>query len=268
MGTLSTPGRLLLVPNSLDLGTGSEVDLRELLPQQVIQQAAGLGHWVAENAKTTRGFLKRVHALVPLALPLQQVQITELPRPAKGGARPGAAPADFKALLAPALAGHDLGLLSEAGMPAVADPGADLVLAAQGLGLTVLPLAGPSALLLALAASGLNGQRFAFEGYLPVDAAERAARIRALEGQSARQQQTQIVIETPYRNQALLTALVQHLQPTTRLAVASGLSLPQASCRTFSVADWRQRLGALGASSDQQVLAPRLPAVFSWLATG
>ncbi len=273
MGSVSAPpprpgahGRLLLVPNSLDLGTGIDVDLRELLPQDVIRQAAGLQHWVAENARTTRAFLKRVAALVPLALPLQQILITELPRPGKGGARPAGPAPDLRPLLAPALAGHDLGLLSEAGMPAVADPGAELVWAAQGLGLTVLPLPGPSALLLALAASGLNGQRFAFEGYLPVDAAERAARIRALDAQSARWQQTQIVIETPYRNQALLSALVQQLLPDSRLAVASGLSLPQARCRTMSVQAWRQLQATDPAWLAQDLLGSKLPAVFSWLA--
>lgn len=251
------PGRLLLVPNTLDLGTETEVPLDTVLPQAVIAQAAALGHWVCENAKTTRALLKRVQALVPLAQPLQQIQITELPRPAKGGGRPSAPP-DLRPLLAPALAGHDVGLLSEAGLPAVADPGAALVQAAHALGLVVVPLSGPTSLLLALAASGLNGQSFAFVGYLPVEPAARAARIRDLEALSRRQQQTQIAIETPYRNDALLAALVQHLQPTTRLAVASGLTLPGARCETRSVADWR--------AAGTAVLGGRLPAVFSWLA--
>ena len=256
-----TGGRLLLVPNGLDLGTGAEVDLREVLPMAVIARAASLGHWAAENAKTTRAFLKRVDAIVPLAQPLQSIAITELPRPAKGGAqgRPAAAP-DLRPLLAPALAGHDLGLLSEAGMPAVADPGAALVQAAHDAGLTVEPLVGPSALLLALAASGLNGQQFAFVGYLPVEAAARAARIRELEALSRRQQQTQIAIETPYRNDALLSALIEHLQPSTRLAVASGLTLPQARCLAMSIKQWREPLA-------RPPLGDRLPAVFSWLAS-
>ena len=169
-------GKLVLVPNTLDLGTGCEVDLREVLPQAVIERAARLTHWVTENAKTTRALLKRVDQLVPLALALQQIQIMELPRPAKGGAAARGAAADLKPLLAPALAGHDLGLLSEAGLPAVADPGAALVQVAHAMGIAVEPLAGPSSLLLALAASGLNGQSFAFVGYLPVDAGSRAAR--------------------------------------------------------------------------------------------
>jgi len=253
----TTPGRLLLVPNTLDLGTDTEVPLDTVLPQAVIAQAARLGHWVCENAKTTRALLKRVHALVPLAQPLQQIQITELPRPPKGGGKP-APPPDLRPLLAPALAGHDVGLLSEAGLPAVADPGAALVQAAHALGLVVVPLSGPTSLLLALAASGLNGQSFAFVGYLPVEPAARAARIRELEALSRRSQQTQIAIETPYRNDALLAALVQHLQPTTQLAVASGLTLPAARCETRSVAAWRHAPAA--------ALGGRLPAVFSWLA--
>ena len=253
----AAPGRLLLVPNTLDLGTETEVPLDTVLPQAVIAQAARLGHWVCENAKTTRALLKRVHALVPLAQPLQQIQITELPRPPKGGGKP-APPPDLRPLLAPALVGHDVGLLSEAGLPAVADPGAALVQAAHALGLVVVPLSGPTSLLLALAASGLNGQSFAFVGYLPVEPAARAARIRELEALSRRSQQTQIAIETPYRNDALLAALVQHLQPATQLAVASGLTLPGARCETRSVAAWRGTPAA--------TLGGRLPAVFSWLA--
>ena len=256
-----TLGRLVLVPNALDLGTDTEVDLRDVLSRAVISRAAGLHYWVAENAKTTRALLKRVEQLVPLALPLQRIQISELPRPPKGGAvARGTAPApDLKPLLSPALAGHDVGLLSEAGLPAVADPGAALVQAAHGLGLRVEPMAGPSSLLLALAASGLNGQSFAFVGYLPVEAAARAVRIRELEALSRRQGQSQIAIETPYRNDALLAALVQHLQPSTQLAVACGLTLPGERCESRSVAAWRAQAAA--------PLGGRLPAVFSWLAT-
>jgi 16S rRNA (cytidine1402-2'-O)-methyltransferase len=184
----------------------------------------GLGHWVAENAKTTRAFLKRVDAVVPLARPLQAIQIAELPHPQKGSR---AAPTPLmETLLAPALHGEDLGLISEAGLPAVADPGAALVQAAHAHKLAVVALAGPSSLMLALAASGLNGQSFAFVGYLPVDGGERASRIRELETLSRRTAQTQIVIETPYRNEVVLTGLLAALQPTTRLSVSCGLTLP------------------------------------------
>ena len=255
-------GTLVLVPNTLDLGTDHEGDLRDVLPQAVIERAAVLGFWVAENAKTTRALLKRVSQWVPLALPLQQIQIQELPRPAKGGAAPAratSAPADLRPLLAPALAGHDVGLLSEAGLPAVADPGALLVAAAHEAGIAVQPLAGPSSITLALAASGLHGQCFAFQGYLPTDPASRAARLRELESRSAREQQTQIVIETPYRNAALAAALLETLRPETRLSIAHGLTLPGGWCRTRAVRGWRAQLPAFG---DRP-----LPAVFLWLAT-
>jgi 16S rRNA (cytidine1402-2'-O)-methyltransferase len=251
-------GCLILVPNTLDFGVAQGVappDIRDVLPLGVIRVAAGLGHWVAENAKTTRAFLKRVDAVQPLRLALQEVQITELPRPRKGSAQAPAA--DWPALLAPALLGHDIGLISEAGLPAVADPGAALVAAAHASGLRVQALPGPSALLLALAESGLHGQSFAFVGYLPVEAGQRAARIRELESLSRRAGQTQLMIETPYRNAALLAALLAQLQPSTRLAVSCGLTLPGAITRSALVQAWR---------ADPLSLPADVPAVFSLLA--
>jgi len=254
-------GTLFLVPNTLDFGIeGEQADLQEVLPLGVIRTAARLTHWVAENGKTTRAFLKRVNAVVPLALALQQLSIEELPRPGKGGARPSAHGGDQAAverLLAPLHAGHDLGLISEAGLPAVADPGAALVRAAHAGGLRVVPLAGPSSLLLALAASGLNGQSFTFVGYLPIDNADRAARIRELESHSRRLKQTQLMIETPYRNEALLGGLLDHLNASTELSVSCGLTLAGGWTRSASVASWRA--------------APRdvpkdIPAVFALLA--
>ena len=267
-------GALILMPNTLDHGTpGVETPLDELLPLAVIRRAAGLAHWVAENAKSARAFLKRVDAVVPLATPLQAIAIVALPRPPKGrptpprrstvarGAREATvdAPIDaaIDALLAPARAGHDLGLIAEAGLPAVADPGAALVAAAHRGGIRVIALPGASSLLLALASSGLNGQSFAFVGYLPVEEAARAARIRELEAVSARYAQTQIAIETPYRNSALLEALLAALAPTTQLSVACGLTLAGGFNRSDGVAGWRVRPAALPAD---------VPAVFAWLA--
>lgn len=251
------PGRLILMPNTLDFGVDDSLDLREVLPQRVIEQAAQLGHWAAENAKTTRALLKRVDAISPLAQPLQAVEITELPRPPKGGKPAGDDSAAWRALLAPALAGHDVGLISEAGLPAVADPGARLVACAHEARIEVVPLSGPSSLLLALAASGLNGQSFAFVGYLPVDAAARAARIRELEALSAKAQQTQLLIETPYRNEAMRQALLGALKPGTRLSISVGLTLPGGWTRTATVAEWKRAAPAL---------PDRIPAVFSLLA--
>lgn len=254
-------GRLLLVPNTLDTGLAPDravPAIDEVLPLGVIRAAAALGHWVCENAKTTRAFLKRVDAVVPLALPLQSIVMHELPRPPKGKAGLQAMDAAvWRALLAPALAGHDIGLSSEAGLPAVADPGAALVQAAHGLGIPVLALPGPSALLLALAASGLHGQHFAFVGYLPVDPAARSARIRELEATSHRLQQSQVMIEAPYRNAALLGALLADLQAGTRLAVSCGLTLADGLNRSDTVAGWRRTPSRVPVDT---------PAVFSLLA--
>lgn len=251
-------GTLYLVPNALDFGidgADAAVPLDDVLPLGALRIAARLEHWVAENARSTRAFLKRVDRIVPLAKPLQQIDIVELPRPAKGG-KDSTAP-DLAPLLSPLRHGADLGLISEAGLPAVADPGAALVQAAHAESLDVIALPGPSSLLLALAASGLNGQSFAFVGYLPVEAAARAARLRELEALSRKARQTQLLIETPYRNAAMLQAMLDHLQPGTRVSVSCGLTTPGAFTRSDTVARWRARPSRLPADR---------PAVFSLLA--
>lgn len=236
-------GTLFLVPTPLDFGCEpADAPLTQWLSDQTLRQAAGLRHWITENAKSTRGFLKRVQATHPLCAPLQEMQIQELPRAAhkKGDHLPDAATdAAARTLLQPALQGHAMGLVSEAGVPAVADPGSAVVRAAHALGVRVVPLVGPNALLLALAASGLNGQHFSFVGYLPQDTAARAQTIRTLEQATHRQGLTHLMIETPYRNAALLQALLQHLQPHTRLCVASALTLPNESIHTDTVQSWR-----------------------------
>ena len=232
-------GALLLVPNTLDLGAAPQ-PLAAQLPHAVIARAAAIGHWVVEDARSARSFLKRVHEVVPLAQPLQTLAIAEMPRARKGSG--DAVPvATWSALLAPALVGHDIGVLSEAGLPAVADPGAALVQAAHAVGLIVEALPGASSLLLALAASGCNGQSFAFVGYVPQDAAARQKRLLELEALSRRASQTQVLIEAPYRNAALLQALVQTLSPTTRLAMSCGLTLPTAWTRSDLISAWRAR---------------------------
>lgn len=237
-------GRLYLVPAPLDFGTDSPMPLEQTLPAATLQTAARLTHWICENAKSARAYLKRVNECHALAAPLQAQAIQELPRAVhkKGDHRPDASHGfDARPLLAPALQGQDMGLLSEAGMPAVADPGSSVVRAAHALGLDVVPLVGPVSLLLALAASGLNGQNFAFVGYLPQDSDARAQRIRELETLALKTGQTQLFIETPYRNTVLLEALLATLRKDTRLALASGLTLPQARLRSAPVQDWRQR---------------------------
>lgn len=245
---MSTPqatskGRLLLVPTPLDFGCATLAPITDVLPTATLAAAAQTTHWITENAKSTRAFLKRVSEHQPLALPLQQQTITELPREVhkKGDHKAGHQGGfDARPLLQATLEGHDVGLVSEAGMPAVADPGSSVVRAAHDLGLQVVPLVGPVSLLLTLAASGLNGQNFAFVGYLPQDAGERATRLKQLESLALKTGQTQMWIETPYRNPAMLGALLQTLQPNTRLAIASGLTLASASIQSCSVAAWKK----------------------------
>jgi len=254
-----TPGRLLLMPNTLDLGA-AEVPLTDVLANGVIVAASRLLHWVVEDARSARAFLNRVNRIAPLAQPLQQTLISELPRPPKGSPRPAPAPANgtspWAALLAPALAGADIGLLSEAGLPGVADPGALLVAAAHDLGIPVVALSGPSSITLAIAASGLNGQSFVFHGYLPADGAARKARLRELEQVSRKLQQTQVFIETPYRNAAMLETALETLQPATRLAISCGLTLAEGWSSTRGVAQWK---------AARVQLPDRVPAVFSLL---
>ena len=233
-------GRLFLVPAPLDFGCAVQAPLQDVLPERTLLCASQLTHWICENAKSARAYLKRIHEIHPLARPLQELQITELPREVhKKGDHGGSF--DARPLLAATLDGLDTGLLSEAGMPAVADPGSSVARAAQDLGIEVVPLVGPVSLLLALAASGLNGQNFAFVGYLPQDSAERARRIRELESLALKSGQSQLFIETPYRNAALWQALLQTLQHNTRLAVSSGLTLPQAFNRSMPVKAWKQQ---------------------------
>ena len=233
-------GRLLLVPAPLDYGCNAQAALENAMPAGTLRAASRLHYWICENARTTRAYLKRVNVLQPLSVPLQELHIQELPRAVhKKGDHHGEF--DARPLLAPALAGHDVGLVSEAGMPAVADPGSSVVRAAHDLGLPVVPLVGPVSLLLALAASGLNGQEFAFVGYLPQDPPTRARRVRELETRALQEGQTQLFIETPYRNAVLMQTLLKTLSPATRLAVSSGLTLPTAQSHSMTIANWRKQ---------------------------
>lgn len=230
------PGTLFLIPNTLGPTDAQPGALNHVLPGQVQALTSQLGYFVAENAKTARAFLKLVAIDHPLARPLQEIRIAEL--------NVNTPPAALSALLEPLLAGEDAGLVSEAGVPAVADPGADLVRLAHQHGIAVRPLVGPSSLLLAVMASGLNGQSFAFNGYLPTDAAARAKRIRELEARSRAEKQTQLLIETPYRNGQMLEALAATLQSGTLVCVATDLSLASESVRTLTAAKWKAQLAA------------------------
>jgi 16S rRNA (cytidine1402-2'-O)-methyltransferase len=233
-------GKLYLVPAPLDFGCAVQAPLTDVMPAATLARAAQLTHWICENAKTARAYLKRINELHPLARPLQDLHITELPREVhKKGDHGGNF--DARPLLAAAVAGTDIGLVSEAGMPAVADPGSSVARAAHALEIEVVPLVGPVSLLLALAASGLNGQNFAFVGYLPQEPVERSRRIKELESLALKTGQTQLFIETPYRNAALWSALLQALQHNTQLAVSSGLTLAGAVNRSASVKTWKQQ---------------------------
>ncbi len=209
----------------------------DALPAPALEIIRTLRDFAVENAKTARAFL----GAVGMNVRELNIQVVE---------------DDVAPLLKPLREGRPLGLLSEAGCPAIADPGALLVEAAQRAGFRVVPLVGPSSIVLALMASGLEGQRFAFCGYLPRESAQRAQRIRELEQRSRRERETEIFIETPYRNDALLGALVATCRPATRLCVAADLTLPSESIATRSIAEWRRAAAPIG----------RRPAVFLLLA--
>jgi len=202
---------------------------QESLPPNVLATIHPLRYFVVEQAKTARAFLKASGT----ELALQELQLEELNEHTKA--------TELDHLLAPLRAGHDVGLLSEAGCPAVADPGANLVALAQQENIRVVPLIGPSSLLLALMASGLNGQRFAFQGYLPAKEAERSKTLRELESESRKRQQTQLFIETPYRNRAMFDAILQTCQPGTRLTVATDLTQPGESVVTRTIGQWKKQ---------------------------
>ncbi len=218
------PGTLVLVPVSL-----GDVQWSHFLPEEAQRAAASIRHFVVENAKSARAQLKGIGHPVPL----RELDLRPLPD--------NASATELDALLAPALAGHDVGLMSDAGCPAVADPGARLVARAHALGLRVKPLVGPSSILLALMASGLNGQSFAFCGYLPVAEAERDARLRRLEEESRRLGRTQIFIETPYRNGRLYDALLRVCDASTQICVARDLTTDSEWIRTLPADAWRRR---------------------------
>jgi len=216
-------GSLYLLPNTL-----GETAPEAVISAAVLNRARSLDYVIAEDPKAARAFLKRIGS----TRALQSIRVERLDHNTKA--------ADVASLLEPVLAGRDAGLLSEAGMPAVADPGADLVRLAHGRGVRVVPLSGPSSILLALSASGLGGQRFAFHGYLPVAATELVPALKELERQSRRLRQTQVFIETPYRNERTLATMLRALDPATLVCVATDLTLESETVRTQTVAAWRK----------------------------
>lgn len=228
-------GALYLVPNALGSLEAGEA-LAAIIPAEVQKITARLDYFIAENAKTARAFLKLTGAATPLSKPIQEIAIAEL--------NVNTDPSTLKSLLKPILEGRDAGLISEAGVPAVADPGANLVRLAHEHGISVKPLVGPSSLLLAVMASGLNGQSFAFNGYLPIDAEQRIKRLKELEKRSRQEKQTQLFIETPYRNAAMLEAMADACQPGTLVCVATDLTLPSESIATRKASEWKKLLAS------------------------
>jgi 16S rRNA (cytidine1402-2'-O)-methyltransferase len=219
---MTAPGTLYLVPNLLGAG-----DPELAIPPAVRNIVLGLDYFIVETPKAARAFLK----VSGTAKPLQELRIEAIPGKPES--------ASIKQLLAPLTTGGNGGLISDAGVPAVADPGALVVREAHRLGIKVVPLVGPSSILLALMASGLQGQRFAFHGYLPVEEARLIVELKRLETESARHDQTQVFIETPYRNERMLKVLCTSLQPSTQLCVAADLTLPSEEVTTRGVAQWR-----------------------------
>lgn len=219
------PGTLFLIPAPL-----GEVDFAEIIPAHVQQHIAELEYFIVEHPKTARQFLKQIGGMRPL----QEISMQVLNEHTRLN--------EIDQLLAPLFAGNNIGLLSEAGCPAVADPGANLVRVAHRKCVPIVPLVGPSSILLALMASGLNGQCFHFHGYLPVKNELRLRKIIQLEEESARTNQTQIFIEAPYRNQKLLEILTQSCRDDTDLCIASNLTLPDEYIATRTIKEWRDCL--------------------------
>lgn len=218
-------GTLYLIPAPI-----SEENISAVLPSTVQQRIAEISHFIVERPKTARQFLKQIDLLHSL----QELKLLTLDEHTPVN--------QFQELLEPLFAGHDVGLLSEAGCPAVADPGAELIRLAHKKNIPVVPLVGPSSILLALMAAGLNGQCFAFYGYLPIEASARAKKISELERLSSALKQTQIFIETPYRNQKLLEELVNICSDSTDLCIASHLTASTEMIATKSIEEWRDEL--------------------------
>ncbi|WP_164109854.1 MULTISPECIES: SAM-dependent methyltransferase [Sphingobacterium] len=218
-------GKLYLIP--VPLAEGAERSSYTLLHQDVI---AKVHEYVVENEKTARKFLKTAG----LTIPQSELIIHDFGKHAREKI-------DYNLMFANVLKGKDIGLMSEAGCPGVADPGAEVVQEAHKRNIQVVPLVGPSAILLALMASGFNGQKFTFQGYLPIDKGERSKKVKDLEAQSLREKVTQIFIETPFRNNQLLAELLKVCKPSTRICVAANLTGSEEMIYSMSVADWKQR---------------------------
>lgn len=237
---MTTRGKLILIPSVI-----ADETQHKVIPAQVINELTSVQHFLVENLRTARRYLsslKIYNSIDALDFKLLNKDTPVL---------------EIADLFQPIYQGHNLGILSESGLPSIADPGALAVHYAQQQDIEVVPLVGPSSILLALMASGLNGQQFAFNGYLPIENTQREIAIRTYERDSALKNQTQIFIETPYRNSALFTTLLKTLKPTTYLCLAVDLTGSNELIKTLSISQWKSR----------QVSVPKLPAIFLFLAT-
>lgn len=220
---MKTLGKLYLIPVPL-----GDNDPNEVLPQTIQRTIDFIDDFIVENEKDARRFIKAIHPQkVQASLRLKSLnKHTEV--------------SEHQAMIAPCLEGKNVGLMSDAGCPGVADPGAAIVKLAHEKGVQVVPLVGPSSILLAMMGSGMNGQSFAFNGYLPIDKGEKKSVLKNYEALSQHKNQSQLFIETPYRNNKLLEDLLQALQPNTHLCVAADLTLPTEFIKTFRVQDWKK----------------------------
>jgi len=216
---------LYLIPVTL-----GETDHRKVLPDYNRDIVLQVRHFIVENVRTARRFLKKCHP----AMVIDDIRFYELNK--------HTSPAQKAEYLTPLANGEAVGLLSESGCPAIADPGAEIIAIAQQQGYRVIPLVGPSSLLLALMASGFNGQNFAFHGYLPIDAAARIARIKLMESRVYEEHQTQLFIETPYRNNKLMEELVRICRPTTKICVAANITCDDEFIRTRPAKEWKENI--------------------------
>lgn len=215
---------LYLIPVTL-----GDTPVRQVLPEYNREIILGIRHFIVEEIRTARRFLKQVDRDIDID------SLTFYPMGKHADA------ALFSKYLDPLRRGESVGVISEAGCPAVADPGADVVAIAQKENLKVIPLVGPSSILLAVMGSGFNGQSFAFNGYLPIHPSDRAKRLKQLESRSAAEKQTQLFIETPYRNAKMLADILATCNPRTRLCIAAGLTTEHEYLRTLSVKEWKQQ---------------------------
>lgn len=236
---------LYLIPVTL-----GDTPIQQVLPSYNREVIIGIRHFIVENIRSARRFLKKVESTIDI----DTLTFYELNQHTNRNT--------VSSYLEPLRKGAPMGVISEAGCPAVADPGADVVAIAQRENLRVVPLVGPSSMIMSVMASGFNGQSFAFHGYLPIDEGQKVQRLKQLESRVYSEDQTQLFIETPYRNMKMMQTLLQVLRPQTRICLAANITCSDESIHMRSVAEWKKLLNAAKTETEQQQLVPRCPAIF------